>query len=68
MHTYRFLGVLLALIVLFSIALFTRIDMAALAGLFAFVLSVDNLIVKLLTRMYMNAVLDEMENNKKDEQ
>lgn len=71
MFVYRFAGVCVALVIAFFISTLTKLELPIVLAIIAFVLSIDNAIVKVFTHIYMESVLKEMEkvdeeNRKRD--
>lgn len=64
MHITRFIGGLFAIFLVLAISYFTDIEFINVVAMSGFVLAVDSLIIKYMTKLYMQALLD---SAKKDE-
>lgn len=67
MHSLRFLGGLFAIFITLAITYFTGIDWINIVAMSAFVLTVDNLIIKYLSKLYMKAVMQNIVPRDKDD-
>lgn len=68
MHALRFVGGLFAIFITLAITYFTGIEWINVIAMSAFVLAVDGLIVKYLTKLYMQALMDSLAPEEKDKE
>lgn len=68
MHTIRFIGGLFSIFLALAISYFFSIDFQAVLAGAGFVLIVDSLIVRYLTKLYMQALIEIEEANTNKEE
>lgn len=66
MFILRLLSGMFALLIAFVTSLMTKIDFIYITTLFSFVMIVDHMVCHMLERMYMQAVMGSITDEKKD--